>query len=228
MVAYQPGFLIVRTFTSLYARFSRPADAPIYSIPVAGVNAEAVAKKYRGIDRESLEPWSAEDLGVGFPNIPFPRHEERAACLALFELQAKARADLDFIVGLDDALYVYSLLENPEEWELIWAAPSDSESFRPAGTQLLGYEPTWYSGDHFSAVCDCMCFPRWHGTDEDGTLFQSHFQRLNQHALFDSAADAGEFLDFYLSHDWTETGEYVIAEIRALPPKLPQPLTSAA
>jgi hypothetical protein len=59
------------------------------------------------------------------------------------------------------------------------------------------------------------CFPRWHGTDPEGVLFREHFERLNRHGLFESAQEASAFLAFYLSFDWTETGEYEIAEVWA-------------
>ena len=58
-----------------------------------------------------------------------------------------------------------------------------------------------------------MCFPRWHGCDPEGTLFLPFFERLNENALFDTADDATEFLDFYRSHDWTESGDYFIADV---------------
>ena len=81
---------------------------------------------------------------------------------------------------------------------------------------MLGYDPTWFIGDHFSAIADCMCFPLWHGTDEAGTLFKTYHDRLNGNALYDNAEDALEFLNYYRSFDWTETGEYVIAEVRTV------------
>ena len=65
-----------------------------------------------------------------------------------------------------------------------------------------------------------MCFPKWHGTDNEGTLFAVYYEHLNEHALFNSREEAQEFLDFYRSFDWTETGDYVIAEI-CLPEELP-------
>jgi len=71
------------------------------------------------------------------------------------------------------------------------------------------------TGDHFSASCDCLCFPRWHGTDPEGLLFREHFSRLNRDGLFRSAQEARAFLRYYLSFDWTETGEYEIAEVWA-------------
>jgi hypothetical protein len=68
-----------------------------------------------------------------------------------------------------------------------------------------------------------MCFPRWHGTDREGTLFREHFARLNENALFDSAEHAEEFLAFYRSLDWAEIGDYVVAEVHGLPNKPLQP-----
>ena len=58
-----------------------------------------------------------------------------------------------------------------------------------------------------------MCFPRWHGTDTEGTLFAEYHERLNESALFRTAEEAAKFISFYRSHDWTETGDYVIAEV---------------
>ena len=70
------------------------------------------------------------------------------------------------------------------------------------------------TGDHFSAVMDSMCFPRWHGPDPERNLLSRFHERLNVSGLFPSAADAREFLTFYRSQPWAETGKYVIAEVR--------------
>jgi hypothetical protein len=217
MCRCEPGFLIVRDFNSLYVRFPEPADRPIYAIPVRGMAPESMAKRYRGIDREPLEPWSLEDLRHGLPGIPFPRPEEQAACVGLFDLGSRDEADWDFIWQLEDARHIYALLENRHEWEVVWVAPVAVASARPPGSVRFGFEPTWYTGDHFSAVCDCLCFPRWHGTDPEGILFREHYERLNAHALLDSVEEAEAFLAFYRSHDWAETGDYLVAEVRGLP-----------
>ena len=71
-----------------------------------------------------------------------------------------------------------------------------------------------------------MCFPRWHGTDPEGALFLSYFQRLNAKGLFDEPDVASAFLSFYLSFEWTEKGDYYIAEVwspvvRAVTAKVP-------
>jgi len=39
------------------------------------------------------------------------------------------------------------------------------------------------------------------------------FSRLNSSGLFGDIATAQAFLDYYLSFDWTETGDYTIAEV---------------
>jgi hypothetical protein len=140
-------------------------------------------------------------------------HEEPEASQAFEELDVANRAQDDFIFSLADVRRVYSLLRNPERWEIIWAGNSDMTVDRTEVGTTLGFEPTWFIGDHFSALSDCMCFPRWQGTDPEGKLFAEYYQRLNGHALFNSRDEAQGFLDFYRSFDWTETGDYVIAEI---------------
>ncbi len=222
MMHPRAGFLIVRTFEYLYRHFAKPAkhDRVVYSVPREGVPPQQIAKQYRGIDREALEAWSLQDLELGLPNIPTPT--ERDACLAMHELECQGASDDDFIFSFADARRVFSRLQLPEEWELIWAAEATAGKDVPPQGRLLGYEPTWFSGDHFSAVCDCLCFPRWHGTDVEGELFTPHYERLNAHALFDTVAEAEGFLRFYQSHDWTETGDYVIAEVRWMPSEVVQ------
>ena len=58
-----------------------------------------------------------------------------------------------------------------------------------------------------------MLIPRWHGTDEEGTLFLKYFKQLNSFGLFNSIENAKEFLEYYLSFDWTERGEFYITEV---------------
>ena len=58
-----------------------------------------------------------------------------------------------------------------------------------------------------------MLIPRWDGTDREGTLFKEYLDKLNRYGLFETYDIAKAFLDFYLSFDWTETGEYEIAEV---------------
>lgn len=209
------GFLVVRSFSFLYRRFDKPVTIgrDVYAIPRTDRKAEASARQYRGIDREPLEAWSAEELELDYPYIPKPTEPE--ACLRMSALESKGLVQDNFIATQADALEVFRRLRVPEEWDLIWAARVDRAHRPPEGSVLLGYEATYFCRDHFSAVCDSMCFPRWHGTDQAGELFASYFQLLNHAALFNSPEDAQRFLQFYRSTNWTETGDYAIAEIRA-------------
>src|SRR6185369_8576769 len=120
-----------------------------------------------------------------------------------------------FLATYEQALDVlaWQNQETPNTYEIVWTQIADRHAERPPGFVRLGFEPTYFTGDHFSAICDCMCFPRWHGTDSEGVLFAGYFARLNANGLFDDAALAAEFLSYYLSFDWTETGEYDVASV---------------
>jgi hypothetical protein len=214
------GFLIVTRFEVLYRDYCNRIEKIareqwgftnelIYSIPQQSVSPTEVRKKYRGIDRVPLIAWPSRQ----FPEETWMGREEPEACQTLEDLETSAGAQEGFIFSIRDARRVSSLLRYPERWETIWARNSGVEIDRTGVGSTLGFEPTWFVGDRFSAVCDCMCFPKWHGTDKEGLLFADYYERLNECALFNSAEEAKAFLDFYRSFDWTETGDYVIAEI---------------
>jgi hypothetical protein len=214
------GFLIVTRFEVLYRDYCDRiekvvrenwsfTDKLIYSVPQEGLPSSEVRKQYRGIDRVPLIAWPSRE----FPDETWMGREEPEASQALEDLETANRADNGFIFSVLDARRVYSLLRNPDWWELIWAGNSEVRMDKNGVGLTLGFEPTWFVGDRFSAVCDCMCFPKWHGTDKEGVLFAEHYERLNDYALFNSRDEAQAFLDFYRSFDWTETGDYVIAEI---------------
>lgn len=206
------GYLIVRTYEALYRRFARPADRPIYSVPVKGVAPVAVPKRYRGIDREPLQAWTKQELQLGWPGVEPPASAEQEACLFLADLERRGGAVDELIVDWEGAKETYERLRSPRERELIWVTAWSSQFERVDGDRL-GFDAASLRSDYFSAICDTMCFPRWHGTDAEGTLFLRFHERLNQHALFDTVDDAREFLSFYRSLDWAETGDFTIAEI---------------
>jgi len=198
------GFLVAKKFEVLYREYPHPADSDqiVYAIPRAGIGPEVFLKKYRGIYREPLCAYS--------------RSKERVARDVLAKLEKEGKAGEDFIFDLDDVKKIFPALKRPDDYEIIWAKNELSNGPVPEKSLLLGYEPTWFWGDHFSAIADCMCFPKWHGTDEEGQLFMPYFERLNEYALFESPAVAKDFLDFYLSQGWTEKGDYFTAEVRLI------------
>jgi hypothetical protein len=198
------GFLVVKRFEWVYAAFAEKPefDKAIYALPLCGTGPDRLTVRYRGLDREAISPAAKGSL----------------AELRLYELKgATIDGTEDFLTTPGDALDVLAWAneEAPGLYEIVWARLVANEAPPPEGFVRLGFEPTYFTSDHFSAICDCMCFPRWHGTDAGGVLFREHFDRLNVNGLFDDAAHASEFLAHYLSFDWTEKGDYEIVSVWA-------------
>jgi hypothetical protein len=203
-MSVESGFLVVKRFEALYRAFAGDPkfDHDIYALPLFGTDPDRRTVKYRGLDREAIAPFAKGSL----------------AQIRMFELNGDdIDGSEDFLSTLDGARDVlgWANEEAPGTFEIIWTRVAGVPDAVPAGFGPLGFEPTYFTSDHFSAICDCMCFPRWHGTDAEGTLFRAHFDRLNASGLFDGAPDASAFLAYYLSFDWTETGDYEIAEVWA-------------
>lgn len=198
------GFLVVKRFEALYKEFAAKPDfcADIHALPLAGTGPERLAVRYRGLDRDAVSPDAKGSL----------------AEIRLFELRSESYDGTnDFLFRHVDALDVLRWVEDEasDVYEIAWTCVAGAPASPPAGFRLLGYEPTYFTSDHFSAIRDCMCFPRWHGTDNEGVLFRPYFERLNPNGLFDDPAEASAFLAHYRSFDWTETGDYEIAAVWA-------------
>ncbi len=129
------------------------------------------------------------------------------------ELEKISKCEDGFLFSSKDVQEVWSYLGNPEDYEIIWTKIAGNNTKPPREFESIGFEPSYFSGDHFSASCDCMLIPKWHGTDKEGTLFLEYFGKLNKYGLFEAVDIASEFLNYYLSFDWAETGEYEIAEV---------------
>lgn len=196
------GFLVLKRFEHLFREFAaKPAfDRRIYALPVFGDDPSNATTRYRGLDRDAIQPYARGSL----------------AEIRMAELDPDDTGG-GFIGTLEHALDVLQWAEQeaPGVYELAWARVAGGSQAPPAAFERLGFEPSYFTGDHFSASCDSLCFPRWHGTDPEGLLFAEHFERLNRDGLFPSAEEARVFLAYYLSFDWTETGEYEIAEVWA-------------
>ncbi len=219
------GYLIVKTFERMYReylelrdfkKYPLPHDRVIYSIPWNEMSPDAYAKQYRGVCRDPLFSWDEKDEQFfrGSGMVVEPVAAELEAHLAIGRLDKAKKADYDFLKLYEDAMHVFSLLQAPTEREVIWIRDAESDSSEPTDYPLLGYEPAMFGGDWFSALSDCMCFPIWHGTDAEGELFKMHHDNLNQYALFNTPNTARDFLEYYCSFDWTETGNYIITEVR--------------
>jgi hypothetical protein len=198
------GFLIPKTFARLYGDYKDRYDLrrDVYAMPRIDREPAQSRIQYRGLDRDALIESEDSDLDAEV-QLALLWHEGRAEDGLIF-----SRSDLE---------EVYSLLGPLQSgYEVIWCRVAGRERTPPDGYRSAGFEATYFTGDHFSPSCDCMLFPRWHGTDEEGELFLPYFRQLNAHGLFATPAAAQEFLQYYLSFDWTEQdtgGDYVIAEV---------------
>jgi hypothetical protein len=196
----EAGYLIVKTFERLYCdyapRYKLTKD--FYGLPRIDRTPKSFPIQYRGLDREALGPYTnSDDL----------------AEIRMAELEKTGECEDGFLFTDETLRDVLSLAQSPFDYEVIWAKIASSPIQAPAGFVSVGFDPTYFDSDHFSASCDCMLIPRWHGTDKEGTRFLEYFCQLNRFGLFSSPDASQAFLDFYLSLDWTETGEYATAEV---------------
>jgi hypothetical protein len=224
----ESGYLIVKTFERFFREYLElrskreyplPNDRVIYSIARNAKSANDYTKQYRGVDRDPLFSWDEKDEEIfrGSGMVAEPEDAELEAHLAIGRFEKAQKTDDDLIKSHEDAVSAFNLLEPPVEREIIWIRDAESDSSGLPDYPLLGYDPSYSGGDWFSAISDCMCFPRWHGTDTEGELFKKYHDNLNQYALFDTPEMAREFLEYYLSFEWTEhVGEYVITEVRLM------------
>lgn len=196
----EAGFLIVKTFFALYRDYVGGYNLTHdhYAVPRIDRSPETYAIKYRGLDRDAL---SESECST------------KLAQVRVADLKKPQKCIDGFLFAYNDALDIMGCLDNKQDYEIIWTRISRSDQVPPKDFVSVGFEPTYFEGDHFAAQCDCLSFPRWHGSDKDATLFQKYYQQLNPHGLFESPREATEFLNYYLTSDWTEHGEYVVAEV---------------
>ena len=217
-------FLIVKKYALLFSDHVQTNiancynDKNIYAIPTLEQKLEQMPIQYRGTDREPIE--------AGFDTV-YEHLENKMACHTLAEhkmyekwketsIDLRGLGYMDFqLTSLQDTLDVLKVAESesPNVYEIIWVKIAGHHATPPEGFIRAGYEPSYFPEGFFSPVCDCMCIPRWHGTDEEGELFQTYYRQLNSYGLFNDAETTLAFLNYYCSFDWTETGEYQIVEV---------------
>lgn len=207
----EEGWIIVRS-SEWVANHYAPieSDRSLYSIP--SLARPAPTLRYRGLDRPALQLDLSTSAWVGV--VPGVENEEAAVAL-LRELDSAGAVEDDFILDLSRAQQLFSMLNDRRSWELISAVRRMAEPpTTDAALHSLGYEPNYYRNDHFSPLCDALFFPRWHGTDREGTLFQEYHALLNENGLLNTRGDASKFLTLYLEQEWAETdGDYFLVEL---------------
>lgn len=197
------AYLIVKRFESVYAAFAKQQkfDKETYAFPLFGTSHERLKVRYRGLDRDPLDAYD--------------RDPALAAEIQMFEFEGTGRCAGSLIYGASDVnrVLAWAEEEQPGVYEPVWARLATDRTEPPTGYVSAGFEPSFFPEGHFSPICDCMCFPRWHGTDREGVAFATFFEVLNDRGLFDNPDTARLFLRHYLSFDWTERGEFSIVEV---------------
>lgn len=204
------GFFWVRTARELYDMFQLKLNLQhdCYGWPRIGRTFDEVQTFYRGTNREVLS---------GYVD------GKQLAEIRLDELTRAEKATDALIFEFADAISISDYLSDEPKYELIWVREASAVAAAPDGFVSCGFEPTWFPGE-FSALCDSLFLPRWHGADPDGVLLAEHFKRLNRNGLFWAPGHASEFLSHYLSFEWAEQplsdtpdecGAYVIVEVFA-------------
>ena len=164
---------------------------------------------YRGVSREPLTP---ADSGHHDPRFEIPAR-------ALFrQIVGQHEPSMDFSEDLLPTLAlaekVRSLLSDPTAYETV-------ELRRPPlrpDRRALGYDIGYWSGDHFSLICDSAVMPHWHGPDPASFPSVAVALRwVNEFFLFPTAATAEQYAEFYRSQPWAETefepGEFCVIQV---------------
>ena len=204
------GYLIVTRHEVLYktALESRryddnPTGKAIYGIPFVDPVAPDNVPRYRGIDRDPLHALTF-DVAELFSEAGIPS-KASAGTQLLSEIENSTNRDDGWVTSFPDIAAVWGVLGKEQSvYEIIWAREFNDPTPVPEGQGFLGCDAAYFVFDHFSCICDALFFPRWHGTDPEGTLFRKHFELLNQNGLFDTNELALDYLQYYLSFGWTE------------------------
>jgi len=220
------GYLIEKTFARMCREFLaeqeryRPhlLNTGGYSTPRTDTPADQMLRQYRGLEREPMQCWDEVLRGSG---VVEPTDQELEASLFLDELMRTGRAADDFIFALADARELMDEIEPPIEREIVWARRMDAGDEPPPETILLGYEPSgFYPPCAESAIAQGLFFTFLRGDDEEGLLLKAHHEKLNRWGLFDTPADAEEYLKTYLSSLSLDCDElyyhYRMTEVRTI------------
>lgn len=200
---YHAQFSTVKKYPVLYreamTRFmTDPRD--IYGVPFPG----KAPRTYLGTDREGLDVYDQYRQNLTGEEAQLIKKLQKNHFVAeeMMRCEESAKTFLKLFAYADD-------------YELIWTRLSGSDEAIPDGYRFLGYDISYPvdCGSSFSIICDCMFICRWHGCDEEGTLFLEDFNKLNENGLFDRWQDAYDYMVKYLNEDWTERGTYGIYEV---------------
>ncbi len=220
------GYLIEKTFARVCREFLAEQEryqphllnTGGYSTPRTDIPVDRMSRQYRGLQREPLQGWKEGLRGSG---VVEPTDSELNASLFLDVLMEAGKADCDVVLTLADAKEVMRRIEPPVEREIVWARQLDADDEPPAGTVLLGYEPSaFWPPTSDSAIAEGLFFTYPVPNDKEALRLRKYHDKLNHWGLFDTPGDVTEYLRVYLSllpADWDEHRyRYYTTEVRAV------------
>jgi len=180
---------------------------------------------YRGIFRLPLIAWPSSDSpSAGAATERDQTNRSARQLVRRFKEQAPRTEDYlkddddNLLDSIDQAQQVFALLERAEDYEICLLRRERFE----ISPNTLGFDVGYWGGDHFSLVADSYVVPAWRPPPpQDQDEVKSLLSVLNKQMLFDSAAEARVFLDFYRSKAWAEKeryeGEFQIIQVDHVP-----------
>jgi len=205
------GYLLATRYETLYQRAleshrygNNPTGKSIYGIPSpCHLTSPKHRPIYRGIDREPLLALTYCEAHL-FTDAGTPC-KANAATNLLSEVEGRTARNDGWVTSLQDITEVWKALGSEQSgYEIIFAKEFSNAIPVPDGCNFLGCDAAYFVADHFSCICDALFFPKWHGTDSEGVLFKKYFDLLNLNGLFAINELALEYLNYYVSFDWTE------------------------
>ena len=223
----ESGFLLLKKYEIVYAqnleRFKK-YDSKTYAHPFE----DKPIYFYRGTDREGPGDFVFKD-NLSFEELEIVDFFINKELFCKTECKYKKECEeyqleyddscltrLNIILDEEYVKKLKSTLKNSDDYEIVFVKAADTETDIPKGYKFAGFDISYSRIDlqgMFSIICDCLFIPMWHGCDENGTAFMEFFNKLNKNGLFNDRNTAFEYLKYYNSFDWAETGNYAIYEI---------------
>lgn len=180
---------------------------PIYGVPrKSRCSSGGALPRYLGIDREPLFAFSLEAARMSTEGgIPL---EATEASDLFCEIEDATGREDGWVTDRRDILkLLHALGDARTKYEVVFAKEYEDSAQPPSDAAFLGCDAAYFITDHLSAICEALFYPRWTRTDVEGKLFRKYFDRLNGNGLFDTNEAARDYLQYYLSFDWTEPSD---------------------
>jgi hypothetical protein len=166
---------------------------------------------YCGISRFPLQPLPSTDPAIlrSFEDRGSDVHINFAARLRFLKFHERRQRVIDFdedlLADYSTAAEVFSLLESPDDYEIVQLVRDPFCN----NAECLGFDIGYWGGDHYSIICDSAVRPTWHPPQpECFEKLAKELSLINESFLFPSVETAARFRSYYRTQDWAEIESY--------------------